>query len=271
MSVHDDLERDGYTVLRGLVPEALCARVRERIWRFVDAHEHDEPSWYRHPPEAWFVVPLHHDEALWQVRQHPPVHAAFARILGTERLWVSMDRAGFQPPHRDEHSAHRQTAPLHWDSDPSRAQPDGVELQAVLYLDDTPAEQGAFQCVPAIYRDLARELARRPPVPTDDGWPVDPGLHPIVSVPGRTGDLVVWKRQLPHRGGPNHGTRPRLAQYLTFHPEGGEAARTDRIELFRSRRAPSVWRDWPTQLDPEPGAPASLTALGRKLVGFDRW
>jgi len=41
--------------------------------------------------------------------------------------------------------------------------------------------------------------------------------------------------------------------------------------LSADERAPSCWRPWPRQIDPEPGAPAKLTPLGRKLLGIDRW
>jgi hypothetical protein len=53
----------------------------------------------------------------------------------------------------------------------------------------------------------------------------------------------------------------------TGHGEGSPAATI----LSADERAPSCWRPWPRQIDPEPGAPAELTPLGRKLLGIDRW
>lgn len=41
--------------------------------------------------------------------------------------------------------------------------------------------------------------------------------------------------------------------------------------LSADELAPSCWRPWPRQIDPEPGTPAELTPLGRKLLGIDRW
>jgi hypothetical protein len=47
--------------------------------------------------------------------------------------------------------------------------------------------------------------------------------------------------------------------------------RQERIECWRQERAPAWWRDWKGQVDPEPGAAALLTPLGRRRVGVDRW
>lgn len=84
-------------------------------------------------------------------------------------------------------------------------------------------------------------------------------------------DLVIWSARLPHQGGRNRGTRPRVSQAVSMHPEGSESEREARIACWREKRAPAWWRGWKRQVDPEPGQPAELTALGRRLVGIDRW
>jgi hypothetical protein len=53
----------------------------------------------------------------------------------------------------------------------------------------------------------------------------------------------------------------------TSHEKGNPAASI----LSVDKRARSCRRPWPRQIDPEPGAPAELTPLGRKLLGIDRW
>jgi hypothetical protein len=62
----------------------------------------------------------------------------------------------------------------------------------------------------------------------------------------------------PRRSTPQAGTRKVTA--------------ASRVALWRHKRVPKFWRTWPaTVKDPEPGAPAVLDALGRKVLGLDPW
>lgn len=247
------LARRGFVRVRNIVPEALRAPARAAIAAFLDA----APG----RALAGGVVPIHHPQASWDVRQHPPVHAAFAALLGTEALWVTMDRAICRAP-----GAVVDTA-LHWDLDPRTQR--GPELQGMVFLTDAPRDGGAFACVPSLFRDLDAWLARHPDVAPDHVR--DLGRHRVVQVPARAGDLLVWDARLLHRGGANHGTAARLSVPVRMHPEGTEEERAERIRCWAERRAPAWWRGWEGQVDPEPGEPAVLTALGRRLLGVERW
>lgn len=191
---------DGYLVVSGVLDRARARETAEAIASFAGARLDAPETWYRLSPESWSVVPVHQAQSLWDNRQDPRVVAPFTQLLGTDRLWVSMDRAGFKPPHQ--------------------------ELQP------------------------------------------DIGAHPIVEVPGRAGDLVIWSTRLPHRGGVNRGNAPRVAQYVTYFPEGTDEQRAERVANWRDRRAPPWWRNWPGQKDPEPYPAATLTSLGEALLGL---
>ena len=93
----------------------------------------------------------------------------------------------------------------------------------------------------------------------------------IVNVPGRAGTLILWDSRLRHRGGLNHADKPRFAQAIAMHPVGNENERRERIQLWHDKGPTSWWRPWPNQIDPEPGEPARLSELGRKLAGLDEW
>jgi ectoine hydroxylase-related dioxygenase (phytanoyl-CoA dioxygenase family) len=219
------------------------------------------------PPEACDIVPVHHAQALWDNRSLPAVHRAFAELLGTEALWVTMDRAGFKPPASGSREYDRESA-IHWDARPRERVADARPLlQGMLFLTDTSAELGPFECVPSLYRDVRRWIAEHP----DTDEPDVTGRE-IVRVVGDAGDLVVWNALLPHRAGRNDGTTPRITQYIAMRPAGGREEAEERVALWRDRRIPPVWRSWPpTVIDPEPGARAELDALGRKLLGADPW
>ena len=88
---------------------------------------------------------------MWDSRQYPRVYQAFAQILGSERLWVPLDRVNMKTPVRADRPEWRHTGMIHLDVDTSRpAIPSGV--QGVLYLTDTAEDQDGFQCVPGFHR-----------------------------------------------------------------------------------------------------------------------
>lgn len=257
---HAHLEREGWLRVPGVLDAARARATAEAICGFIGVELDRPETWYRWPPEAWSVVPVHQAQVLWDNRQDPRVVQPFVELLGTDELWVSMDRASFKPP-LSWRRPHRQDTPIHWDADPRTV--DRNALQGLLYLTDVSEGGGGFECVPSLYRNLAAYLATHPEPKGEPDWKG----YPLVEVPGRAGDLIVWKQRLPHRGGANLGKAPRVTQYLTYFPRGTEAERIERVANWRERRAPAGWRGWPGQQDPEPWPSATLTPLGRRLLG----
>lgn len=241
-----------------MVPEALLAPARRAIAEVLGVDPDDPVRRYPARRLSWSVVPVHHAQAFWDVRQHPRLYEVFRELHGRDDLWVSMDRAIYKVP---SHPDFPDESRLHWDLDPRV--PREPAYQGMIFLTDTPAEQGAFECVPAIFRDLPSYLR--------DHAPEDPVDGPTVRAPVSAGDLVLWDARLPHHGGANTGDRPRMSLAVVMNPAGTEEERHERIGWWRDRRAPPWWRGWPGQVDPEPGGPAALTALGRRLVGLDPW
>ena len=266
-SHRDSLTRDGYAVLSGLVPDRLLKAARDVICSFVGADLERPETWYRHEPLVWSVVPVHHAQAFWDIRQWPALHDIFAKIWETEKLWVTMDRGIFKVPESEGHPGHVDESVLHWDLELRTAS--ATTYQAMLFLTDTARGEGSFECVPSIFRNLDRYLHEHPGPVVDS--PVHVAGHGVVEVPVRAGDLVIWDGRLPHQGGRNRGVRPRVSLAVSMHPQGTDADRQERIECWERKRAPAWWRGWKGQIDPEPGEPAELTQLGRRLVGVDRW
>jgi hypothetical protein len=257
---------DGYLVVESLVPEPLCAAARQAIARYLDLDPGDPATWYRRDVRAHGILPLHHPQAFWDVRQYPPIHQVFADLYGTGKLWVSIDRASFKPPGRSFPGEYR-VDPIHWDGDPRRRV---LSIQGLVYLTDTAPEQGGFCCAPDFYRQLDAWLERQ-----GDSVPRRPdvGEHPVVRVGAPAGSLVLWNRRMPHSSAENRGHAPRWVQYVAMEPAGDDEARAELAALYREKRPPewAVRQQIPEQQIPEPGEPAVLSDLGRKLTGLVPW
>jgi hypothetical protein len=208
----DDLafwDEHGYVVLRDAVSRAAAAAAERAVWDFTAAHPEDPDTWYGKKDGHTIMVPLVHHPAFDANRRSPRIRAAFAQLLGTDDLVVTVDRGGFNPPER---ANWRFPGPhLHWDT--SLAPPIPLSIQGILYLSDTPAHQGAFCCVPGFHRRIDSWLGALPPG-------ADPRQEilkcPPVAVAGRAGDMVLWSDRLPHGASANRGTYPRIVQYIAM-------------------------------------------------------
>lgn len=267
-TLRERLRADGFAVVPGLIPPDLCDAAIDAIGAFLKLDVRNPRDWYARRLEGHGIVPLHHAQALWDIRQHPAVYAVFTELLERTDLWVSHDRASFKAPRKGWREPVR-ISRIHWDGDPRDA--GELRVQGVIYLTDTAPNQGAFCCVPGIYRDIDSWLAVHP-----DDLSVrhpDVGGHEVVRVGAPAGSLVLWHRRMPHSSAPNELDKPRFTVYVTMDPAGDEPQRGALADAFL-RKMPPAWairQNVDGQQLPEPGPPATLTALGRKLTGLDPW
>jgi hypothetical protein len=210
----DDLafwDEHGYIIVHDAVPADSLAAAAQAVWDHVGARPEAPDTWYRRRNNGIMVQFFQHP-AFTANRRSPRIHKAFAQLWGTADLWVTTDRVGFNVPERP--GWHFPGPDLHWDT--SLAQPMPFHAQGILYLTDTPPEQGAFTCVPGFHRRIEAWLANLPP----DADPRRQDLHALGSQPigGRAGDLIIWNDALPHGSRPNRGRAPRLVQYIRMYP-----------------------------------------------------
>lgn len=204
-------EEQGYVIVHDAVPEESRRGAEQAIWAHLGARPDVPDSWYV-PNDHGIMVQLFQHPALTANRRSARLHKAFAQLWGTADLWASADRVGFNVPERPGWMF--RGPDLHWDVSLARPIPFGT--QGILYLTDTPPEQGAFTCVPGFNRRIDAWLDSLPP----GADPRTQDLHALGSKPiaGRAGDLVIWEHKLPHGSRPNHGVNPRMVQYINMAP-----------------------------------------------------
>lgn len=204
-------DEHGYVVLKRAITPAQCAAASAVVHAQVGARPDDASTWYAAERRQGIMVQLFQHPALDAARASLRAHKAFAQLWNDEDLVASTDRCGFNPPERD---GFRFPGPhLHWDAQLEPPLPFGV--QGIVYLEDTPAEQGAFACVPGFHR-IVDDWLRALPAGVD-AYSRLPGME-AAPIAGEAGDLIVWHHALPHGASANRGARPRVVQYLTMYP-----------------------------------------------------
>jgi hypothetical protein len=202
-------DENGYVVVPEVITRREAQDLADAVWAYVGADRDDPATWGL--TDHGIMVQLFQHPALTPARTSPRLLKAFAQIWGTADLWTTLDRVSFNPPVRPglEYPGPR----LHWDI--SLAPPVVFQVQGVIYLSDTPADQGAFEAVPGFHKRIDAWLESL-------GEGEDPRRVDLSAgakrVAAGAGDLIIWNSALPHGASPNTGDRPRLAQYVSQFP-----------------------------------------------------
>lgn len=269
-------DENGYVVVPDVVGVDECGAVIDALFDFLRMNRHDPTDWYRLPLKPGGMVEIYQHQALWNTRQNPRMHALFADIFGTERLCVTIDRVGFKPPFNPAHPDYDHKGFIHWDVDTSRL-PIPFGVQGVLCLTDTAEDMGGFACVPGFHRGLEdwirdQPADRNPRVP--DLQKLPPGRK-VVPIPAPAGSMIVWNNLLLHGNGRNVSDRPRFSQYISMFPAEklSQESREHRVECWKRRLPPGgqVFPGDPREIEQNNFETATLTPLGRKLLGLDPW
>ncbi|RYU80805.1 phytanoyl-CoA dioxygenase [Hymenobacter persicinus] len=204
-------DEHGYVIVRNAVSREQARATEQAVWEMLEMRPDDVASWYEKPIGRGIMMDFYHHPTLRANRHAPRIQKAYAQLWQTSDLWATTDRTSFNPP--ETPALPHQGFQLHWDV--SLQPPFHFGTQGLLYLCDTPAEQGAFRCVPGFHRRLESWL-RELPAGTD---PRDVTLDAqAVPIAAQAGDFIIWHHFLPHGSSPNRGTYPRIVQYLNMYP-----------------------------------------------------
>ncbi len=269
----------GYVVIKKAISCERAEQTASFLWEFEDKNPIDKTTWYTAPRAEMEMkelagtgmVEVYNNQHLWNNRQSQKVYDAFVDIWGTEKLWVTIDRANLNFPMRP---GYEYKGFIHWDYDPD-TKPQNV--QGVLALaDQTDENMGGFQCIPWLFRNYDTWKLTQPE-DRDHFKPDTAQLEDkIVKVPMEAGDLLIFNSSEPHGIRPNHSEdKVRIAQYISMMPaqEDDETLKEWRVNSWKNSIAPEGYafpgdpRNWEqTKYDQ-----AELSELGKKLLGLKKW
>ncbi len=270
-------KENGYVIVKNAVPREQTLRTAAFLWEFEEKDPNDPETWYA-PPRAEMkmkeltntgMVEVYNHQLLWENRQWPRLYDAFVDVWGTERLWVTIDRANLNLPMRP---GHEYKGFIHWDYDPETKP---VNVQGVLALaDQTDENMGGFQCIPELYRSYDTWKLTQPE--DRNHFQPDTTGFELVKVKLEAGDLLIFNSLLAHGIRPNRSEgKVRMAQYISMMPAQpeNEALKQWRINSWRDRIAPEGYafpgdpRNW----EQTRYQTADLSELGKKLLGLESW
>lgn len=272
-------QQNGYVVIKQAVSREQALATAAFLWEFEEKDPQNPATWYTAPRAEMQMkelvgtgmVEVYNHQALWNNRQAQRVYDSFVDIWGTEKLWVTIDRANLNFPVRP---GHEYKGFIHWDYDPE-TKPQNV--QGVLALSDqTDENMGGFQCIPWLYRNYdSWKLSQ--PEDRDRFQPNISGLEDeLVKVPMEAGDLLIFNSMEPHGIRPNRSKhKVRIAQYISMMPaqEDNATLKEWRINSWKHRIAPEGYafpgdpRNW----EQTKYEKAELSDLGEKLLGLKEW
>ena len=270
-------KHEGYIEINNAVPREQALKTADFLWEFEEKDPDDKSTWYTEPRAEMKMkelaytgmVECYNHPYLWANRQVQRIYDAFVDIWGTEKLWVTIDRANLNFPIRP---AYEYKAFIHWDYDPETRP---VNVQGVLALaDQTDENMGGFQCIPELYRNYDQWKLTQPA--DRNRFIPDVSAFTTTKVKLEAGDLLIFNSTQPHGIRANLSeNKVRIAQYISMMPaeEDNEPLRQWRINSWKNRVAPEGYafpgdpRNW-EQIKYET---AELNDLGKKILGLETW
>lgn len=260
---------EGYMIIKNVVPSLLIQPACIEIAESIQANLSDKTTWYYGDSQNDGIVPVHHLQSIWDIRQDKQVYAAFSEFWnGETELYVDINRVCFRPPCCDQHPLISR-GEIHWDIDP-RLGSEGW-IQGIVLLTDIQKDTGGFQCIPEIYKTIKEWLKENAQQRDFDHF--NPGLnsYPALQLEGKAGDIILWSTLLPHGPAINLSNQPRIAAFITLAPNKKFSQQSEYRSLIKQKRAPKGWRNLPGQKDPETGKKIILTTLGKRITGLLPW
>ncbi|KAL6060973.1 Phytanoyl-CoA dioxygenase [Balamuthia mandrillaris] len=294
-------EEEGWLVIPNVLSPEQCERTIQQLADFLaakcDVHildSNQRESWNKWPLSKMGFSDCYSLPAMWENRQNPFLHSIFSTLLGTDELWVSIDRMGSKRPGivydeggnpLDMSEWHRD-ALVHTDCNlwyPPRK----LEIQGLVALNDTDPGQGGFACIPGFHKEHWEWTRAHPewkvtnPKRMFNPFPDKQMIQDrLKHIPMKAGDLLIWDNLLPHTNTRNTTDKWRFCQYIRMvrAEPANERFRRFAAEAYLHGRRPlefstggRVPQDYCTIEQEGYPQPPALTELGERLVGLKPW
>ncbi|TVY30725.1 hypothetical protein LHYA1_G000377 [Lachnellula hyalina] len=259
----NDLQRDGYYVVKGAIPPERATQYRQQsldwLSSFGTALNINDPSTWTAsnlPVHSKFNLFKHyavsHERFMWEVRMEPGVLGAFAHLWGTDELLSSFDSLNVTLPNRIDKP--RNESWEHIDQSPLR---DGrCCVQGFVNLSRAGPEDGGLVVYPGshnlVEEFFATQTEKRSWSENDFfpfssqqlEWFKTRGCQPL-KVCAEPGDLVLWDSRTIHYGGePGPASREiRSVIYVAYAPASWAVPAALKIKtgIFERWGATSHW------------------------------
>ena len=207
-------DKNGYVVVKNAISKSECEATQQAIWEFLGMNPNQKETWYKqHEEQRGLMLTFSNHPTLNKNRQSLRIQKAYQQLYATTKIYKTIDKVSFNPPENDYFRFSGSS--LHWDVSLKLPIPFG--LQGLLYLTDCDEKEGAFHCVAGFHRNIEGWLSVL--LPNEN--PRKVALETLKPIPviGNAGDFIIWHQALPHCATPNHGSTPRMVQYLTYLPD----------------------------------------------------
>ena len=212
----------GYVIIKNALTNDQVKKTANFLWEFEEKNPNDSSTWYTAPRAEMQMkelagtgmVEVYNHQYLWSNRESQKIYDAFSDVWGTDKLWVTIDRANLNFPIKEGFDY---KAFIHWDYDPE-TKPENV--QGVIALSDQiDTQMGGFQCIPWLYQNYDSWKLTQP----EDRNRFQPDISDledkIEKVSLESGDLLIFNSLLAHGIRTNKSkNKVRIAQYISLMP-----------------------------------------------------
>lgn len=204
-------EEQGYLKIEGLINETDCDAVTRLICETLHIDLENQETWYSdHHQFQGLMLQVYQGAAIEKIRNNLKIREIFADLYQSNAIYPNCEKLSYNPPVTTSFSF--RGSPIHWDIDFTVGPT--FHIQGLLYLNDVPADRGAFVMIPGYHKQINTLLEQY-----GDPEQAMAALRTQKleqAVPGKKGDLVIWIESLPHAASANHSNLPRFVQYISF-------------------------------------------------------
>lgn len=204
-------EVNGYLKIGNLFPDSHCDDVKQLICNYLNIDVSKPETWYcNHENWHGLMVQLYQDEAINKIRYNANLFNLFAELYNNTDIIANVDKLSYNPPETDKWRFSHDK--LHWDIDFNRLDEDYI--QGLVYLDDVPENGGAFKAVPGFHNQFKNWIKSFENLQQAHNKMREEQIGEFI--PGKKGDVILWRNTLPHAASKNKSTHPRFVQYVSF-------------------------------------------------------